>query len=291
VTAFDIPLQLGILFNVPDPGPIPRIGIFPIEADPLCDTWAMRLMMFDKRLIISEFGVREATKAGIDALHLPIGIDLDFWKPTSPDERTNLRKAMEFEDKFVVLTVADNHERKNLSRSMEIFADVAKELDAIYLLVTRQNSPVGWVLHDLAATLGISERFFVWERGIEAEELRDLFWVSDCFLLASKAEGLGMPILEALAVELPVVATKCTALEDHLKDRRGFAVEPDYVIVDPWGNSNRYFMSREKGAAALRKIANASQEQLRTMGARGRAYAETRVWSLAVDVLERAIYE
>jgi glycosyltransferase involved in cell wall biosynthesis len=292
ITAFDIPLQLGLLNKVIDRSGIPWIGIFPIESDPLCESWAMRLLGFDRRLIISEFGVGEATKVGLDAVHLPIGIDHDKWKAPDQSERELIRKAMGFDEKFVVLTVADNQERKNLSRSMEVFADLTKTHDAVYLLVTRQGSPVGWVLTDYAEYLGITEKFFIWERGIpQTPDLRDLFVAADAFLLASKAEGLGMPVLEAMAMKVPVVATKCTALADHLEDRRGFLVEPDYVIVDPWGNSHRYMMNRSKGTEALRKIADAPREKVEQMVSRAHRHVEGRTWDKAVGVLAGVLEE
>lgn len=289
INAFDIPLQLAILSKVGDHHGIPWIGIYPLESIPLCESWAMRLMGLDSSLVISEFGTVEANRLGLDATHLKIGIDLTEWNPPTPPERKALRKSMEFDDKFVVLTVADNQERKNLARSMEIFADFAQTTDAVYLMVTREGSPVGWVLADLAENLNITEKFFIWERGMPQRELRDLFAISDAFLLASKAEGLGMPVIESMAMELPVVGTKCTAIEEHLKDGRGLLVEPDYVFVDPWGNSLRYMMSRSKGVEALHRIANADPTKLKLMVERARQHVETRIWSDCVDILEEAI--
>jgi glycosyltransferase involved in cell wall biosynthesis len=168
---------------------------------------------------------------------------------------------------------------------MEIFADLAETHDAVYIMVTRQGSPVGWVLGDYAEHLGITEKLFIWERGMPQSGLRDLYVVADSFLLSSKAEGLGMPVLEAMAMNVPVVATKCTALTDHLKGRRGFLVEPDYVFVDPWGNSHRYMMSRSGGTEALRKIAEAPKEKVEQMVNRAHKYVEGRTWDKSVSTL------
>lgn len=289
IHAFDIPLQLGLLSQVDDHHEIPWIGIFAVESMPLCLSWGMKLFGLDKCLVISEFGTQEAQRVGLDATHLRIGVDQEEWNPAVLGERRALREAMEFENKFVVLTVADNQERKNLARSMEIFADFAKTQDAVYLLVTRERSPVGWVLSDYAEALDIVDKFFIWERGMDQRELRDLFVIADVFLLASKAEGLGMPVLEAMSMELPVVATCCTALEEHLEEGRGLLVEPDYVFVDPWGNSLRYMMSREKGVEALRRVAGANPVDLKRMLARARQYAWERTWEGCVDTLEEAI--
>src|SRR4030042_1350063 len=114
---FDIPLQEIIMQRIPKPPPFKYIGIMPIEADPLCMSWAMVLAPMDKALIISEFGTEEAHKAGIiNAEHLRIGIDANAWRPPTDEERASMRQSLGIEeDVFVVLTVADNQERKNLS--------------------------------------------------------------------------------------------------------------------------------------------------------------------------------
>ena len=290
VTAFDIPLQIGLLNQTPDHGGIPWVSIFPIEGDPLCEFWAMKLLEFDRHLVLSEFGTQESKKAGlVDAVHLEVGIDLEEWKPPTSEERTALRESLDLEEKFVVLTVADNQERKNLSRSMEVFGEFAKTHNTTYLMVTREWSPVGWVLREYANDLGFADRFFVWERGITQPRLRDLYAMADCFLLSSKAEGLGMPILEAMAMKVPVVATNCCAITDHLKDHRGLLVEPDYVFVDPWGNSRRYMMSVDMGVDALVRLVEASEEQKDRLKEKALDYVRKRTWKQAVDIFEEVI--
>ena len=93
-------------------------------------------------------------------------------------------------------------------------------------------------------------------------------------------------------MKVPVVATKCTTLIDHLKGRRGFLVEPDYVFVDSWGNSHRYMMSRSGGTEALRKIMAAPKEKIEQMVNRAYKYVENRTWDKSVktlvEVLERS---
>jgi len=289
VVALDIPLQLRLMGQIPDRGLIPWVGIFPIESDPLCATWAMRLWEMNSRLVISEFGQRTAMAAGLECTHLPIGIDSSVWNPLDPAQRTELRAKMDFADKFVVLTVADNQERKHLSAGMEIVGKLKDQLDVVWILVTRPDSPVGWVLGDLAEQWGMTERCFVFKRGMPHEQLRELYGIADAFLLPSKAEGLGLPVLEAMTMRIPVVGTKCTALEDHLKDRRGFLIEPSYTIVDPWGNSKRYMIGIDEAVSALVTISTAPQDARNKMLDRASEYVKERVWSRAGDVLEEAI--
>lgn len=51
---------------------------------------------------------------------------------------------------------------------------------------------------------------------LSREELRWLYAVSDAFVLPSRGEGWGLPVVEAMAMELPVVVTNATAMTTYL---------------------------------------------------------------------------
>lgn len=291
IVALDIPLQEALLNQLNAPGDIPYIGLFPLESGPLCATWAMNLFKMDKRLVMSEFAVKELEAAGVSSTFIPIGIDPQSWRPPEAEERQMLRRGLGIDDNtFVVLTVADNQERKNLSRSLEIFADFAKDRNAVYWLVTRPDSPVGWKLEDYANDLGILFKLMTWQRGMPFKELWALYAAADAFLLTSKAEGLAMPVLEAMACRLPVVGTRCAAIEEHLKDERGLLIDHDYVMVDPWGNSNRYMASKDDGAYKLKLLASGMTiTDKGKMLDRAQGYTDKRAWSKAGQVLIETI--
>ncbi len=292
VVALDIPLQERILLQLRRLNShLPYVGIFPLEGDPLCMSWAMVLLEMDARLIMSEFGQMELAKAGVKSEHIPIAFDLDAWRPPHPEEREQLRHGLGVdEDTFVILTVADNQERKNLSRAMEIFTDFAQEHKALYWLVTRPDSPVGWKLEDYAMQLGIMDRVQIWKRGMAQRNLWSLYAAADLFLLTSKAEGLAMPVLESMACRLPVIGTNCAAIAEHLAGERGLLIEPDYVMVDPWGNSNRYLASREDGLYKLKLWhTGMTVQDNAAMLDRAQAYVRARNWAEAGDILMAAI--
>jgi len=302
VVALDIPLQEILLDQLGAPGDLPYVGLFPLEADPLCSSWAISLLRMDERLIMSRFGQAELARVGVEAMYIPIGVDTTSWRPPTAEERAQIRQGLGIEDgTFAILTVADNQERKNLSRGLEIFAGFARDRRALYLVVTRPKSAVGWKLDDYAMELGIYDRLMLWERGISFKSLWSLFAAADAFLLTSKAEGLAMPVLEAMASRLPVVGTDCTAIAEHLADGRGLLIEPDYVMRDPWGNSRRYLAGLDSGVAALHNLAK-GEASLTVKPSRGmddgdrqimldraEAYAFERTWEQAANVLAAAI--
>jgi hypothetical protein len=115
IVALDIPLQCFLLSKMRS-RPFRYVGIMPVEADPLCMSWAAQITQMDKAMIISKFGFEEAQKAGVfNAAYLQVGVDTEMWKPATAEERNRIRTSvLGFdEDTFAVLTVADNQERKN----------------------------------------------------------------------------------------------------------------------------------------------------------------------------------
>ena len=99
-----------------------------------------------------------------------------------------------------------------------------------YILVTNRNSALGWDLQDLSVTLGINNELMLIEQGIPSKNLWGIYSMSDVYLQTSKAEGLGMPVLEAMACKIPVVATDTGALHELLQDGRGLLVPVEYEV-------------------------------------------------------------
>jgi len=194
VVALDIPHHERILSWRPiQERRCPYLGIFPVESGPLTASWANILLVLDGRCAISHFGMKMLEDAGVMARHLQVGIDCDAWRLPSFDERRLLRDSMGMkDDEFVILTVADNQERKNLSCTAKTIQRLVEKykVNAKWYIVTRINSSVGWKLNDLAIEHKIMDRMATFDRGIDHSRLWILNVCADAFLLTSKAEGL-----------------------------------------------------------------------------------------------------
>ncbi len=300
IVALDITIQEQLIRAMPPNKPFKYVGIMPIESDPLCLPLAMVLMQMDKAFVISKFGTDEARKVGVNVEYLEIGIDSESWRPPTEEERNKLRHSMMFEDDaFIVLTVADNQERKNLSKGLQIFAEFAQDKpNAKYILVTREHNLIGWRLRDLGQEYGINDKLIIFERGLDFKKLWSIYAMSDVFFLPTKAEGFGMPLLEAMSMGIPCIGTNCTAVAELLGEGRGYLADyefmhddplaPSRIYRDPFGNGRRYFINQEHAVRLLDEVYGFKDEIDRT---KLRNYAVSRNWKIPVQHLDRILHE
>lgn len=318
IVAMDIPLQINIygqlapLLQRTPPEvqsgfkePRKYVAITPLENGPLTVSWAIPLMNMDKVFFISELGKREAEKVGMrNAEHLIIGVDTVIYHPATPEEKSKLREGLGIpQDAFVILTVADNQERKNLSASLEAIAILKNNMDASgilehpapasyrpirYILVTREQNPYGWRLKDMIQEFGIRDEVILFERGMPVVDLWGLYSVSDVYVQPSKAEGLGMPVLDAMACKIPVVATDTGAMTELLENNRGILCPSALTFRDVWGNSKRDMIDIFQLSDRLYNISTkAVYPDIETAW----EYVKARTWDVPAGQLDKTIKE
>ena len=112
----------------------------------------------------------------------------------------------------VLIHVSNFRPVKRATAVVDVFARVTKEVPAHLLMVgdgpDRDNAA------RFAAELGVSERVhFLGEQ----DEVRSLLSIADVFLLPSAQESFGLAALEAMACEVPVVASSVGGLPEVIQ--------------------------------------------------------------------------
>lgn len=127
--------------------------------------------------------------------------------------------------KAVVIHVSNYRPVKRVGAVIDVFARIRASVDSVLLLVG--DGP------DLPQALALAR-----ERGIgddvvavgEQEDVRQFLSIADLFLLPSATESFGLAALEAMACDVPVVASRVGGLPEVIEDGvTGFLRAPDDI--------------------------------------------------------------
>lgn len=104
--------------------------------------------------------------------------------------------------------------------------------------------------------------------------LRDLYASSDAWLMPSRSEGFGLPILEAMACRTPAIATRTGAAPELLEGGGGILVNPE---------------DSEGMARAIERLCGLSESEWRAMSDSAYTTATRYTWDDATDLFEAAL--
>jgi len=159
-------------------------------------------------------------KAGIEVIYN--FVNCDIYKPS--DNRA-LRERFAPANEMILIHVSNFRPVKRPTTVIDIFSRVRQEIPAVLLMVgdgpERNNAE--WTAR---------------ERGIERsihfmgkqDNIQELIGISDLLLLPSENESFGLVALEAMACEVPVVASRVGGLPEVITDGEdGFLIDPHDV--------------------------------------------------------------
>ncbi len=238
------------------------------------------IMAPDRVLCVSEPWVdRLRTTFGVSAGLVRNGVDAGRFRPArDAAERAAARELANLGDRFAVLTVGGIEPRKGSLTLLDGFARLRAAMpgrDPVLLIAG--GSTLFDYRHELerfdvrARELGVTEHVRVLG-ALEPEEIERLFRAADVFAFPSVKEGFGLAALEALAAELPVVASDIDVFRGFLDDGRS-------ALLAPVGDAAAL-------AAALERVAR-DEALAGRLRAGGRAVVGDYTWDASAAEHER----
>jgi len=288
------------------------IPIVPVDHDPIPYPIAESVSSAYRVVAMSQFGHQQFSRAGIDSIYIPHGVDTNVFKPTqdkSADRKHMVNLSTPFldegaapwdDDCFVLMMNAANKDprRKGFDRmftAAQIFLEQnpdAKKDFRIYLH-TWARFPGGLNLDHLANIMHVAEYVRCTHRyhmycGLTPETLARLYMGSDVFYNASMAEGFGIPIIEASACGIPTIATRFTSMTE-LTEGHGWLVDPLTkewtMLLSLWSVPNEY------QAADMIADAYNHPDKVRSLGAKAREFSLNYDWKNVVVPLWTKLME
>jgi len=264
-----------------------------IDSGPASRRWGAWLGDADVVVCASEYGA-QVLRDGLslpDLRIIPLGVDGEAFARLP--EREAVRAERGLADRYVVGFVGRNQPRKQIPVLVKAFAGFrAQHPEAFLYLHTDPCDPAGWDLLDLLDRYGLAEDTaftpdLTIDRPVDDAELNRIYNLFDVLVLPSSGEGFGLPLLEAMAAGVPVIATDCSACRELVGGRgllfgtRGSATLTVYNLELP--------IPDEADLESKLESLHADPEAAEGMAQRGRRFAETMTWDRCARAWEELI--
>ena len=188
------------------------------------------MLTADQVWVPSEWGRSVLIENGLDPARcevVPEGVDTDQYHPYAP--RVN--------SPILTYLITGKYElRKSIIETVFAWAqefgndpdvELVVKTDHFYNREAKYNELTKWI-----GDIGLTNVRVMWG-SVTADDMADLYQQAHVFVLPSKGEGWGLPLIEAAAVGLPIITTWYSAHTEFLQHIQSsvIAVEHDIVPV------------------------------------------------------------
>ena len=288
----------------------PVIGATCFETEGLPPSWVGECNAVREVWVPSAFNVRTFSEAGVDPqkLHVvPYPVDTVRLRPAATRERDP-------DAPVTFLSIFEWTWRKGWDVLLRAWAEeFAKDEPVRLMIVTYRGAGAASEASVLDQAVGHLGRLGVDPDGVADielllepvlhENMPDLYRSADAFVLPTRGEGAGMPVLEAAACGVPVVATAWGGYEELMTPEASFPVAVERMVEAPHALlvDNRLYeglLVAEPDVASLRAQMRAVADDpaaAAVRGAAGRSLVEERysiaATAAALDARARAILD
>jgi GT2 family glycosyltransferase len=254
-----------------------RVGYTMLEVDGFPAEWVRQAQGMEEVWTPTEFNRQGLLTSGLRRpVHvMPLGVDTNYFHP-------GIRGLRNPHGEFVFLTSLEWGERKAPELLLRAFSETFHAREPVRLVAKISNTDPSVSLKAQVSRLGLRAQggriSYLLNRALPYHELGALYGSADCFVSTSRGEGWGMPVLEAMACGLPVIATDWGGHTAYLHEGIAYplrvrATEParakcPYYAGQRWADPDeehlRYLLrhvfeqreeARSRGLAAAQEVA------------------------------------
>ncbi len=196
-----------------------------LNLERLASRWCDKMIFISQPLI--DWGLKERVATPENIVKIYSGIEMDKFQPAAREEQHRLRQrwGLNIAD-AVVGIVSKLWEGKGHGVLIRAFEKLLTHIPNAKLLIVGEGD-IEDILRRAVAKNGLNSRVLF--TGFQMN-IRDIVACFDVAVLPSFFEGMGRVLLEAMAMEKPVVGTRVGGIPDLIEDGvNGFLVEPGSV--------------------------------------------------------------
>jgi GT2 family glycosyltransferase/glycosyltransferase involved in cell wall biosynthesis len=205
-----------------------KIGYTMLEVDGLPPEWVRQANLMNEVWVPSHFNEKTFRDSGVTVPInvIPLGVDPAYFSPGI--------RGRKVDEDFTFLSIFEWGERKAPDILLRAFSDEFSRTEPVSLLCKANNFDPSVSIRGEISKLGLRKnggRIFVAENQIlQRYELGVLYRSADCFVLPTRGEGWGMPILEAMACGLPVIATNWSSQVDFMNTSNSLPLDVEALV-------------------------------------------------------------
>jgi glycosyltransferase involved in cell wall biosynthesis len=142
--------------------------------------------------------------------------DLGIYNNENSDKDKKLLKNYNIGDRRYLLYVGNAYPHKNLEGLLDIFKKIKKDFPSLLLVLVGGDDYFYQRLKKYAQSLNLSNKDVIFTNYVSDKDLASLYRNSLAYVFPSLYEGFGLPPLEAMAHNCPVVSSNRTSLPEIL---------------------------------------------------------------------------
>jgi glycosyltransferase involved in cell wall biosynthesis len=255
------------------------------------EEWVRQCNQMDEVWVPSRFNAETFRSSGVRTPIniVPLGVDPNYFHPGI--------KAQRFGPRYTFYSVFEWGERKAPELLLRAWAAAFTRRDDVQLVLTVTSTDrlvnVPQEIAALELPTDMAPLAIMYNENIPVWQMGSLYRAADCFVLPTRGEGWGLPILEAMACGLPAIATDWSGQTEFLNTHVAYPLRVRGLV--PAMARCRYYPGFEWADPDLEHLVHllrhvyTHRDEARAVGARAAEYAAAHwTWGHAArKIMER----
>jgi len=256
-----------------------NVGIWYWELPKYPKQWKDRFGYYDELWVTSSFMEEALSESPIPVskIRYPLAIPKGM-------NRSQAKERYSLGDRFVFLFVFDFNsylERKNPHGLLRAFQKAFDKEDKALLVLNGINAGRHPAEFQLLKEAANGQNVLLLENCLSPEQYYALFSACDCYASLHRAEGLGLPMAEAMSLGKPVIATGYSGNMEFMDNENSLLVEFDLVQLKethgPYEKGNLWADPDLEHAARLVRWVYENEESAEKIGSKARLDIERKL--------------